>query len=171
MAAIVTSMNFLARDDLYEEERPYLLVFEPPEGFPKSNIRLEKRPDLIVEDIRGCEDRFSLENDAFQLLKIRSRMSPEDFDNEGLVQKVYLQEVADQIRAVFKAKMVQIFEHVLRKRHETFPISTGAAYEYNQPTSIAHVGEYVNQIRAKLKLTLRRYNASVDRGNGQAPKS
>ena len=135
-------MNFLARDDLYDEERPYLLIFEPPEGFPKSNIRLEQRRDLVVEDIRGCEDRFSLENHAFEVLKIRSRMSPEDFDNEGLVQKVYLQEVADHLKAVFDAQVVQIFEHVARKRHETFPISTGVAYEYNQPTSIAHVGEY-----------------------------
>lgn len=28
----------------------------------------------------------------------------------------------------------------VRKRHEIFPISTGEAYKWNQPTSMAHIG-------------------------------
>lgn len=28
----------------------------------------------------------------------------------------------------------------LRKRDSKFPVSTGEAYEYDQPTSVAHVG-------------------------------
>jgi hypothetical protein len=41
---------------------------------------------------------------------------------------------------------VQIFEHLLRKRHEIFPISKGEPYQYNQPTSIAHIGMLIDKI-------------------------
>jgi hypothetical protein len=146
MGTITASMNFLLRDSLYEEERPYLLIFEPPVGFPKQNIKLEKQTSLKIEDIRGREQQFSLGKNGFQITKIGSRMSPEDFDNEDLVKNVYLREAADHVRELFGAQKVQIFEHLLRKRHEIFPISTGAPYKYNQPTSIAHVGEYEKEL-------------------------
>ena len=153
MGTITASMNFLLRDSLYKEERPYLLIFQPPAGFPKQNIKLEKKTGLKIEDIRGREQQFSLEKNGFQITKIRSRMSPEDFDSEDLVKKVYLKEAADHVRELFGAQKVQIFEHLLRKRHEVFPISTGAPYKYNQPTSIAHVGECERTFR-KTSLTI-----------------
>lgn len=28
----------------------------------------------------------------------------------------------------------------IRKQHEAFPIATGGAYEYNQPTTMVHIG-------------------------------
>lgn len=135
-------MNFLTRDSLYDEQRPYLLIYEPPAGFPKSNIKLEKHRDMELEDIRGHEDIFSLEAHGFQIMKIKSKLPQEDFDDDDLVKNIYLKEVANHVRDLFGAKNVQIFEHLLRKRHEIYPISTGAPYEYNQPTSVAHVGKW-----------------------------
>lgn len=35
----------------------------------------------------------------------------------------------------------------VRKRHETFPISTGEPYRWNQPTTIAHVGKQLVPFR------------------------
>lgn len=52
---------------------------------------------------------------------------------------MYLREAANLIRDFLGAEKVQVFEHTVRKRHDTFPISTGEAYRWNQPTSIAHV--------------------------------
>ena len=137
-------MNFLKRDNRYNYEKPYLLIFDPPEGFPKTNIKLEKHTDLELRDIRGYEDQLSLEVHGFQIVKISSKLSYDDFNNEELVRDVYLREVADEVRKVFGADRVQIFEHLLRKRHGIFPISTGEPYKYNQPTSVAHIGESYN---------------------------
>ncbi|KUJ17653.1 uncharacterized protein LY89DRAFT_733488 [Mollisia scopiformis] len=139
MAPVTAPMNFLVRDSLYDDERPYLLIYEPPAGFPKQNIKLEKHTDLRIEDIRVCKDQPSLDKNGFQITKFSSKMSRADFDNEELVKTVYLKEVVDHVQAIFGAQKVQIFEYVLRKRHEQFPISTGEPYEFNQPTSIAHV--------------------------------
>ncbi|KAL3426804.1 hypothetical protein PVAG01_00313 [Phlyctema vagabunda] len=134
-----TTMNFLAREELYKYEKPYLLIFEPPEGFPRTNIRLDKRKDVILEDIRGREDKFSLAQHGFQLLKIESSLRAQDFEDDQQVTSTYLPEVAEALRKLLNASRVQVFEHLLRKTHEIFPVSTGEPYKYNQPTSIAHI--------------------------------
>jgi hypothetical protein len=152
MGTVTVSMNFLTRDELYQEERPYLLIYEPPEGFPKTNIRLEKHRDLELEDIRGRENQFCVASDGFEILKIKTSLPRESFDDEQLVKDVYLREAADAVRTMFGAQKVQIFEHLLRKRHETYPISTGEPYKYNQPTSVAHVGKCLEEKGRKDRL-------------------
>jgi len=170
MGTITASMNFLTKDTRYNKERPYLLIYEPPEGFPKSNIKLENHADLQLTDLRGHEDKFSLRNDGFQITSIRSKLSGEDYDDEDLVKNIYLKEVADAVREMFGAHKVQIFEHLVRKRHVEFPISTGEPYQYNQPTSIAHVGMFMSSfliISILVNLKLMFLQNKILRENGQ----
>jgi hypothetical protein len=136
---IKTYTHFLNRDDLYNEEKPYSLRFAPPSGFPRSNIKLE-RHDVLIKDIRQEKGELSFSKDGFDVVNIPSAMSYDDFGDEKKVKALYLKEVAEALKQYLKADHVQVFEHTVRKRHEIFPISTGEAYEYNQPTSIAHVG-------------------------------
>ena len=145
---------------MYEEEKPYSLRFTAPDGFPRANIKLD-RHDLHIHDIRSKKAGLSLEKDGCFVWNLHSRMRYDDFSDEAKVREVYLTEVADGLRARLGADRVQIFEHTvgshskarcstsfyllyiaqIRKRHNKFPISTGEPYDYNQPTSIAHVGE------------------------------
>jgi hypothetical protein len=136
--AVTADTHFLKRDPLYDKEKPYSLRFTPPDGFPSANIRLE-RHSVSIRNIRDCIEPFSFAEHAFQILPFHSRMSYADFDDNEVVKAVFLREAANKLREFLGAQKVQIFEHTVRKRHEIFPISTGEAYRWNQPTSIAHV--------------------------------
>ncbi|RMZ90250.1 hypothetical protein DV736_g2529, partial [Chaetothyriales sp. CBS 134916] len=130
------------RDPLYETEKPYSLRFEAPEGFPRANIKLDKR-DIVVHDVRDTR-LPDFEKEGAALVPFESVISYHEFDDEQVIQKVFLKQVSNFLKTFLKAQHVQIFEHTVghndvRKRHETFPISTGEPYRYNQPTSIVHV--------------------------------
>ncbi|KAH7047478.1 putative CmcJ-like methyltransferase [Macrophomina phaseolina] len=137
--------HFLQRDVLYEKEKPYSLRYTPPEAFPRANIRLEKH-GITVHDVRSTKDELSFKEDGCVVMDLRTEMQNEDWDSEAKIKSVYLLEVADMLCRALNAVQVQIFEHTVRKRHETFPISTGQPYKYNQPTSIAHVDTTVRWV-------------------------
>lgn len=135
---INSDAHFLQRAALYNCEKPYSLRFTPPASFPRANIELEKH-SIRIQDVRSRDAPFTFSEHGFQILSITSRMAYSDFDNDDIVKRVYLREAANLLRAFLGAQKVQVFEHTVRKRHEEFPISTGEAYRWNQPTSIAHV--------------------------------
>lgn len=108
-----TSMNFLSREDLYQREKPYLCLFETPEGFPKSNIRLSKCTDLKIEDVRGCDSTVSLQTHGFAIMPLKSKLSYDDFDDAVKIKTQYLPEVAELLRRLTEASRVQIFEHLV----------------------------------------------------------
>jgi len=136
---IETSMHFLQRSDLYSTVKPYSLRFEPPEGFERSNIKLERREDLKIEDARPIIKDFSLEKEGFKIVNMESKMAYDDFEDDTKLVQVYLSEIANTLRELLGAAHVQIFEHTVRKRHPEFPVATGEPYQWNQPTSMAHV--------------------------------
>lgn len=114
-----TTINFIRKDDFYDEEKPYLLTYEPPGDFPKTNVNLDHR-DMKVEDIRGREDTFSIEDNGFAIMNISTKLSYEDFDDEELVKSVYLKEVGDALKQFLGASRIQIFEHIVNYISSTF---------------------------------------------------
>ncbi|KIX10280.1 uncharacterized protein Z518_01362 [Rhinocladiella mackenziei CBS 650.93] len=138
MNVVHSNTHFLKRDELYSTEKPYSLRFTPPEGFLRSNIKLEKH-EIDIHDIRNHKSTLNFQRDGVAILDFESKMVYEDYDNEEVVKAVLLKEIANGLKVFLGGQHVQIFEHTVRKRHEIFPISTGEPYRYNQPTSIAHV--------------------------------
>lgn len=109
-----TSMHFLAPLDLYKNEKPYSLRFEPDDtGLPKSNIKLERHDDIYIEDIRGREQEFSLSSDGFAIMNIHTSLTYAEFEEEPKITDVFLKEVADAVRDLTGAQHVQIFEHTV----------------------------------------------------------
>ena len=137
---IHTTAHFLAQNDLYKTQKPYSLRFPPPEGFPRQSTKLEKH-GIDVHDVRKLGP-LSFKEEGCTVLNLQSSMKYEDYDDEDKVKEVYLREVASHLREFFGASKVQIFEHRVRKRHVNFPIATGESYQYDQPTSVVHVGMY-----------------------------
>ena len=135
--SIQSNAHFLKRDELYDVDKPYSLRFAPPEGFPSANIKLENH-SIDIHDVRGSRS-LTFARDGFAVLDFNSKLTYEDYDDDKVVKNTFLLEVADALKKLLNAQHVQIFEHTIRKQHETFPISTGLPYRYNQPTSIAHV--------------------------------
>jgi hypothetical protein len=123
-----TSMNFLLRDNLYQTEKPYLCLFETPAGFSKTNIRLSKRKDLIIKDIRGLESRFSLRSHGFAIMCMTSKLSYDDFGDNSKIKNQYLSEVAERLRCFCGASRVQIFEHVVSINHFSYIRTLSVVY-------------------------------------------
>lgn len=136
---VSTSMHFLKRNPLYSTTKPYSLRFEPPSGFARSNITLERLEDLKIEDCRPSVSSFSLSQQGFEIMPLHTQMAYVDFEDDSIIVDIYLREIADALQQLFGASHVQIFEHTVRKRHAEFPIATGEPYRWNQPTSMAHV--------------------------------
>jgi hypothetical protein len=156
---VSTTVNFLAADELYQHEKPYILKFDPPLDFPRTNHKIEKR-DLCIKDIRGQEQDFSLPKNGFALMPLNTKLSYDDFDDDTKVTTVHFKEVAEGLQKLLGAFRVQIFEHLvsnskasgissvlkcvkIRKRHVSFPMATGEQYSYNQPTTAAHIGTHL----------------------------
>lgn len=135
---IRTRAHFLAENDLYKTEKPYSLRFTPPKGFPRQSTKLEEH-EIQVQDARS-RSPLSFAVEGCTVLNMETSMLYDDYNNEDRVKEVYLRECASQLREFFGASKVQIFEHRIRKRHESFPTATGEPYRYDQPTSVVHVG-------------------------------
>ena len=112
MAASVHSYtHFLKRDELYDTEKPFSLRFTPPEGFPRANIKLE-RHDIDIRDVREKRN-LTFGKDGAAVLEFNSKMIYEDYDDENVVQDVYLKEVSNFLKKFLGAQHVQIFEHTV----------------------------------------------------------
>ena len=112
MAVVETSMNFLARDALYEHEKPYKLRYVAEEGIPTTNLRMEKQHPIKISNIRGQEENFSFERNGFAVLKMDEEMSRDDFGNpEGI--RRYLEVVSESLKALLGANKVQVYQYTV----------------------------------------------------------
>jgi len=110
---VQSSMYYLQRDRLYETEKVYELKYDPPEGYKKSNMLLQKCEDLLIEDIRGKEQDFSFEANGFTIMKVDCGMSVADFDDRQKIAEVYLGYIAHALQHLLGAARVQIFDYIV----------------------------------------------------------
>ncbi|KAF1810426.1 putative CmcJ-like methyltransferase [Eremomyces bilateralis CBS 781.70] len=136
---VTAELDFLKKDIKHSTEKPYKLQYDPGPDLPRWNCENVSQSDIPVHDIRGHENEYTLEKNGFVVLKLESRLVPEDFYDEKKVKEVYYEEVKEVLKRERGAKRVEILEHGIRKRHEEFPISTGGDYQYLQPTSVIHI--------------------------------
>lgn len=86
LSEMYTSLTFLEDLPLYEEEKPFRLV-----GFPnmpsewQTNCKYVDRENVMVSDVRGCEENFHLDDFGFKFIKHRSKCSLDlrEFDVSG----------------------------------------------------------------------------------------
>ena len=154
-SSVLSSIYFVKRDPLFDKEKPYEYSIPPPENVPKTNIRNEKIDGISIQDIRGRTHEYSFGANGFEILSLDAGMSIDEYDQEQVLVEKYFPKLAHAVKEKLNASQVQIFNynvsrlrrrypglqsHQLRKRHPQFPISTGEAYAYAQPASLAHLG-------------------------------
>ncbi|KAF7590234.1 hypothetical protein BBP40_003118 [Aspergillus hancockii] len=95
---------------------PYNYVEEPPEGQPRRNYS-EARHQVSLSDIRGEEDKYTLDRDAFQVLQgIPSKTTYETYNSDDAVQQIYYPEVEKLLlEKVPGAHKIIIFDHTIRR--------------------------------------------------------
>jgi len=70
--------------------------------------------NLLVHDIRGEEDSYTLDKHGFQIYRHVSR--EKDFLDDDQIQKVYYPEVDQLLKDVTGASKVYIFDHTIRRQ-------------------------------------------------------
>ncbi|KAK3167104.1 hypothetical protein OEA41_010229 [Lepraria neglecta] len=87
-------LMYLQWDDKFEQEKPYQIVSENiPEldGLARSNIQMGEGPEELIEDVRGRESTFSLDQNGFQIIK--HQFPSIDYQSNDDVENVYKPEI------------------------------------------------------------------------------
>ncbi|KNG86409.1 putative methyltransferase [Aspergillus nomiae NRRL 13137] len=95
---------------------PFNYVEEPPEGQPQRNYS-DVSHKVQIADIRGQEDQFTLDHDAFQVLQgIPSQTTYETFNSDEAVKQLYYPEVEKLLlEKIPGAHKIIIFDHTIRR--------------------------------------------------------
>jgi hypothetical protein len=166
-SAIESSMYYLDRTSLHDVEKPYSMRYLP-EGIPQSNYKKVKCP-MNAKSMRYYGvDSFRLNECGFQRIELKTKLSYDDFWDNQKVQEVYIEEVKDALKAELGAKHVHVLDYAVRKRHESFPISTGKEYEYDQPTALAHIDFTVEEVERMINILYGNRAEEVLKGGWQA---
>ena len=107
-----SSLVFLKEDPLYEVEKAYDIRKKYASNVPRTNMRVNLVKDIPIHDVRdkGC----SLTTNGFFLLKLDSETKAEDFQEQLMLQKSFLPQLAQAIKQSLKACRVQIFDYTVR---------------------------------------------------------
>ena len=81
---------------------------DPITGKKNNNIGHDYK-SMIIENVRGKQDSFSLDTTGFQFYKHTSKFNA--FDNDEEIRTKYYSESIEVIKKLTRASRVEIFEH------------------------------------------------------------
>lgn len=90
--AVKAPIGFLKKSALFDNEEPYAFRYRADIPVPQTNMETEYM-DVEICDIRGQEERASLQTCGFQIKRLQSAMTYEQFNNPKEVEDVYLQDL------------------------------------------------------------------------------
>ena len=112
---ITAKLNFFVPPA--DGSRPYNYVEKQPEGTPQNNFEVATH-DVTISDVRGREQQFSLDKNAFLPISGNeaSRASKADFSSDDAVKKTYYPEVEKILLDNLPgSNRVLIFDHTIRR--------------------------------------------------------
>lgn len=110
-AYVFASLYFLTRDDLFLKEKPYAFRFPvEDQSFRQTNMKMESKELIRIIDIRGSENRFSFEENGFEVLPHATKLAYEDFYNPERV-PIYLRELETLLKDHLRASYVEVFRY------------------------------------------------------------
>ncbi|KAG8629104.1 hypothetical protein KVT40_002969 [Elsinoe batatas] len=136
--AIRTYIGCLDKLNLYQKEKPYEFRFTTEGEGPRKNLHVSDH-EIIVEDVRPQKDMLSLDRNGFLVLDIDVDMLPDEFSDRDTIISNYIPYIADAVQRRLAAKHVQVHDYLVRKSDASFPISTGAPYQFEQPSMLLHI--------------------------------
>ncbi|EEP78484.1 predicted protein [Uncinocarpus reesii 1704] len=117
MGTITAQLNFLKPIDSYKTEKPYWLFIGKPETAPDvdlTNVVTETVTDIPVHDVRGHEEKYSLDEHGFQFIKHNQTFQA--FEDEERIKTEFLPQVEKVIREnVPYVERVLVYDWRVRK--------------------------------------------------------
>ncbi|KXT00841.1 hypothetical protein AC578_982 [Pseudocercospora eumusae] len=121
-----------------DNEKAYHLMYGDTTDLPRTNIE-HVWHDTIFQDVRARQPAFNFAHSGLAIRTLNTSMLYADFHDERKIREVYFKELEHHLQDFLNAKEVRFFRYGIRKRHVTFPVSSGQEYDFAQPTVIAHV--------------------------------
>jgi hypothetical protein len=100
-------LRYIRWKDEFDSEKPYEILSEVPDGFPKSNFAMDFGPEEIIYDVRGQESQFNLDNHAFEIRP--HKLTVTSFDRET-IEHEYLSSIRSLLQAFDPGAEVYIFD-------------------------------------------------------------
>jgi hypothetical protein len=111
--AVQAELNFFK--DPADGAKPFNYVEKPPEGEPQNNFGFEGH-QVAIDDIRGHEDEYNLDRDAFLVVRNLPPSAEQDFEDDESIKAKYYPEVEDVLlKNVPGSKKIFIFDHTIRR--------------------------------------------------------
>ncbi|KAL3472619.1 hypothetical protein BJX99DRAFT_213377 [Aspergillus californicus] len=137
MDSFATQITFARRDNaVLETEKAYVLDYIAGPDIPPTNIEVETVDNISVQDFR--KNPLSLEKHGITVMQLVTSMQYSDFADDQKVQTSFLEEAKVCLKDLLQARDVYVIDYEIRRRHETFPKSTGVPYDAAQPIVVAH---------------------------------
>jgi hypothetical protein len=131
-----TTIFYMKPQSLYEKEKPYFLNVPVEEGsdLAQTNVNYT-RISVSVTDIRGQQDKFTLDEHGFQLRTFHSKLSYDDFDDPKKLTSLFYPEVQAFLRASLGATDALTFDYQVCASHlqELFLRSNGSEGAEERP--------------------------------------
>jgi len=129
--AVEAELNYLSPI----ADKPHTYNYEPPPGTPRENFNNDTRR-VLIHDLRGQEDRFSLDRQGFAA--VRHVSAETRFDDEDSLARVYYPESESLLAGLLGAERVLIFDHTIRRR---IPGQPDHRDGQRQPVARVHVDQ------------------------------
>lgn len=136
MSPVIAKISYVA--SVPEDEKPYHMMYGDTGTIPRTNITREWIKTCF-QDVRGLRRAIEYQHSGIAIRRLQSTMTYADFDRDEKIRAIYFKELQQHLKAFLNASEVKFFRYGIRKRHATFPVSTGTEYDFAQPTTIAHV--------------------------------
>jgi hypothetical protein len=127
-ASVRATLHYLSRT----ERKPYLYMFEPPEGVPAAWGELNTVTDVVVRNARRLPKPPSLDEQGFQFHVQETAVT--DFYDERQIADVYYPELEKLLAKLTGAEKVVIFDHTIR----SIPKIRAGAKGVREPTRHVH---------------------------------
>ncbi|KAF2271736.1 uncharacterized protein EI97DRAFT_437523 [Westerdykella ornata] len=115
---------------------PYNYVEVPKDGTPQRNFGTDWH-DVVIDDLRGQEEKFTLDNNAFAVVS-NVPSNEYDFQDDEKIKKVYYPEVEKLLLENLPgAHKVLIFDHTIRRSNPDAPRAPVVRVHIDQTPSSA----------------------------------
>lgn len=106
---IVSTLNFVTRDNKFKVEKPYTLQYFPTDPLPSRNYEIHHVENIKIEDARPSIGSFSLDREGVEILKLESQMEYDDYFSEEKLKDMY----GPQVRKALMDKLgaTRVFFH------------------------------------------------------------
>lgn len=131
---VEAALNFFADPD--DNSKPYHIFSSANSASIQFNYS-EFQKQTLIHDIRGCESKFNLDHDGFQVLRGIPLPQEVDFGSEESIEKQYFPEIQKLLlQTLPEIHYIHTYDYTLRHKDNT--VSYG-------PVTIVHIDQSVTQ--------------------------